>query len=396
MEKENNNLKLNNKNIYLDNGATTKVDPEVIKEIIPFFDEFYGNPSSLHSFGVDAEDKLKEARKIIADSIGADSDEIIFTSGGTESNNFALKGVAFNKKKGHIITTKVEHDCILNSCKWLGNQGFDITYLNVDGEGFIDLDELEKEIRDDTMIVSIIHGNNEIGTIQDLKKIGDICKKNNVLFHTDACQSFTKVPINVNEFNIDLITINSHKIHGPKGVGALYIKKGTNIVPVAHGGGQEFRLRSGTENISGIVGFSKAVEIGIKDLEKNVNYMSNLRDYMIDELSKINNIILNGAKGDKRLANNVNITFLFVEGEAMLLHLDILGIAVSTGSACSSKSLHPSHVLTALGRKPEEAHGSLRFTLSKYTTKEEIDYTIEKVKKVVENLRILSPLTPKN
>jgi cysteine desulfurase len=264
----------------------------------------------------------------------------------------------------------------------------------VNEEGFIDIEQLKKEINENTLLVSIIHGNNEIGTIQNLKEIGQITKEKNVLLHTDACQSFTKIPINVKEENIDLMTINSHKIHGPKGAGALYIRKGIDITPLFHGGGHEFKKRAGTENITGIVGFGKAVEIGIKYMNNNIEYISNLRDYMIEKLLEIPYTKLNGSKGKDRLVNNVNITFLFIEGEAMLLHLDIFGVCVSTGSACSSKSLKPSHVLTALGRSPEEAHGSIRFTLSKYTTKEEMDITIEKVKQVVENLRRLSPLTP--
>ena len=388
----------NQKIIYLDNGATTKVDDEVLKEIIPYFNETYGNASSLHTLGVISDEAVKKSRNIIAKSINAEDEEIIFTSGGTESNNLAIKGVAYaNKNKGkHIITTKIEHDCILNSCEYLKKEGYEITYLNVDKQGFVNLDELKNSIKKETILVSIIHGNNEVGTIQDIDEISKICKEKNVFLHLDACQSYTKTIIDIKKQNIDLLTINAHKIHGPKGVGALFIKKGINITPLAHGGGHEFKLRSGTLNVSGIVGFSKAVEIGMRDFEKNKKEMTKLRDYTINELLKIKNTTLNGATGDKRLFNNINITFDFIEGEAILMHLDMYGIAVSTGSACSSKSLKPSHVLTAMGRTPEQAHGSIRITISKYTTKKEIDFFIEKIKKVVEVLRKLSPLSDKN
>ena len=387
---------LNKHYVYLDNGATTKVDEKVMQEMLPFFMENFGNASSLHTYGVVADEALKNSRHTIAESLNADDEGIIFTSGGTESNNLALKGIAWSyRNKGkHIITTKIEHDCILNTAKWLSTQGFEVTYLNVDKDGLINLDELKNAIRKDTILVSVIHGNNEVGTIQDIESIGNICRERNVFFHTDACQSFTKVPIDVKKINIDLITINAHKIHGPKGVGALYIRKGVEITPTMHGGGHEFKLRSGTSNVSGIVGFAKAAQLGMKDLKKNSESMTKLRDYAITELLKIKNTSLNGAKGGMRLPNNVNITFGFIEGEAILMHLDMMGVAVSTGSACSSKSLKPSHVLTAMGRAPEEAHGSIRITLSKYTTKKELDYAIKSLKKVVETLRKLSPLMP--
>ncbi len=375
---------------YLDNGATTRVDDEVLKEMLPFFTEHYGNASSMHTIGQNAKEALEESREKIADSIGANPNEIIFTSGGTESNNFAIKGVALAKGAGHIITTKIEHDCVLNACKWLEKRGFDVTYLNVDNEGFVDIEQLKKSIRKDTILVSVIHGNNEIGTIQDIDAIGKICKENKIYFHTDACQSYTKVPITVE--NIDLMTINSHKIHGPKGVGALFIKKGTRLDPLFHGGGHEFKKRSGTENVSGIVGFAKAVEIGLKT---DYSKVAELRDNMIEKVSKeIDNVILTGAKeGSKRLPNNVNFIFKFIEGEGILMYMDGHGVSVSTGSACSSNSLEPSHVMIACGFKHELAHGSIRFTLSKYTNKEEIDYTIEKLKETVKKLRKMSPLT---
>ncbi len=377
--------------IYLDNAATTPLDKEVVKVMEPYFSEKFGNASSAHHLGQEARRDLEEARAFIAKSIGAKPEEIIFTSGGTESNNFALKGTAFaNKDKNHIITTKIEHDCVLNSCKWLEKNGFKITYLDVDSEGFVNLEQLEKAITPKTLLVSVIHGNNEIGTIQDLEAIGKICKNHNVLFHTDACQSYTKTELDVKKFNLDLVTLNAHKIHGPKGVGALFIKKGTKITPLAHGGGHEFGLRSGTENVPGIIGFAKAVKLAMN--KKHVEHMTKLRDYMISELLKIPDTKLNGASGSKRLCNNVNISFRYVEGESIGSFLDAKGICTSTGSACSSKSLEPSHVIMALENNPERAHGSLRITLSRYTTKEEVDFALKEIRKTVEKLRKVSPL----
>lgn len=379
--------------VYLDNGATTKIDDDVLKEMIPFMDEDYGNASSMHSFGEKAKLGLEKAREIIAKSLNANNNEIIFTSGGTESNNFAIKGIAFaNENKGkHIITTKIEHDCVLNTCKWLTKRGFEITYLDVDNEGFVNIEQLKKSIRKDTILVSIIHANNEIGTIQDLKAIGEICKDHKVYLHSDACQSFTKIPVDVQEINIDLITINAHKIHGPKGVGALFIKRGTNITPLQHGGGHEFKKRSGTENVPGVVGFGKAVEIS-----KNTDFkrIEELREHMIKRIhNEIPDVFLTGAKDmKKRLTNNINFIFKYVEGEGILMYLDMKGIAVSTGSACSSNSLEPSHVMIALGYSHELAHGSIRFTLSKYTTKEEIDYVVDNLKETIHKLRSMSPL----
>jgi len=380
--------------IYLDNGATTMVAPEVIETMNKYHSEKYGNASSLHRLGKEARMAIDDARRAIAKSINAKETEIIFTSGGTESNNFAIKGIAFaNKDKGkHIITTKIDHDCVLNSCKWLETQGFEVTYLDVDKEGFVNPEKLEKAIRKDTILVSIIHGNNEIGTIQDLQKLGEVCKKHNVYFHTDACQSYTKTELNVRKQNLDLVTLNAHKIHGPKGVGVLYIKKGTKITPLAHGGGHEFSLRSGTENVPGIVGFAKAVKLAMN--KKHIAHMTKLRDKMIDGImEKVPDVILNGPKGDKRLCNNINLSFKYVEGEAIGTHLDAEGICSSTGSACSSKSLEPSHVLIAIGLKPEEAHGSLRLTISRYTTEEEIGKALEALPRIVAKLRKISPLT---
>ncbi|MEA2038138.1 MAG: cysteine desulfurase NifS [Nanoarchaeota archaeon] len=378
-------------NVYLDNGATTIVDKEVEKVMLPYFDEKYGNPSSIHTFGQEAKAAIEKSRETIANILNADPSEIFFTSGGTESNNWTIKGVAFaNKEKGkHIITTKVEHDCVLESCSWLEKQGFEVTYLDVDEEGFVKIDELKKNLRKDTILVSIIHGNNEIGTLNDLDEIGKICKENKVYFHTDACQSFTKVPLDVKKTNIDLVTINSHKIYGPKGVGALYIRKGTKVEIWQHGGGHESGKRAGTENVPGIVGFAKASQL---TSEEDIKRMSELRDYFIEQVEKnIHEIKVNGPR-DKRLCNNVNIIFKYIEGEGLLIRLDDKGVEASTGSACSSKSLEPSHVLTAMGIPHSIAHGSLRFSLSKYTTKEELDYALKMLKDEVANLRDLSPL----
>jgi cysteine desulfurase len=379
------------KNIYLDNAATTKVDERVVKEMLPYFTEKFGNASSVHSFGQEAKNALEKSRKIIANAINANTKEIIFTSGGTESNNFALKGLFFSNfpEKDHIITTKIEHDCILNTCKWLEKQGAKITYLDVDKDGLISLKELENSITNKTIVVSIIHANNEIGTIQDLESIGKICSKKNVLFHTDACQSFTKVDINVKKHNLSLVTLNSHKIHGPKGVGAIYIKEGIKITPLLNGGGHERKYRSGTENVSGIVGFAKAVEIADK---KDVKKMEELREYFIQKLLDISNVNLNGSRKN-RLCNNINISFNNVEGEAIGGYLENLGIYTSTGSACASHSLESSHVLKAIGLNPLQANSSLRMTISKYTTKEEVDYVMEKLPGIIEKLRKISPLT---
>lgn len=379
------------KTIYLDNAATTKVDEKVVEAMLPYFSEKYGNASSQHLVGQEAKRALEESRHIIAKSINAKDNEIIFTSGGTEANNLALKGVFFaNRENGkkHIITTKTEHDCVLNSCKWLEKQGAKITYLSVDKEGFISLKELEKEITPETLIVSVIHGNNEIGTIQDLEAIGKICREKGVYFHIDACQSYTKTEINVKKQNLDLVTLNSHKIHGPKGVGALYIREGIALIPLLHGGGHERNLRSGTENVSGIAGFAKAVKIADT---KHVNHMTKLRDILIEEILKIPNTKLNGPR-ENRLCNNINICFNNIEGESIGGYLDAYGICSSTGSACASHNLEPSHVLRAIGRTPLEANSSLRLSLSKYNTKEEIEYVLGILNKIVNKLRRMSPV----
>ena len=377
--------------IYFDNAATTKVDERVVKEMLPYFSENFGNASSQHDVGIRAKEALEKSRRIIAKKINAKPSEIIFTSGGTESNNLTLKGLFFANYPGknHLITTKIEHDSILNVCKWLESQGGKVTYLNVDREGFVNPEDIKKEITDKTFLVSVIHGNNEIGTIQDLEEIGKICREKGVLFHTDACQSFTKVPIDIKNQNIDLLTLNAHKIYGPKGVGALYLKEGIKIVPLAHGGGHERKLRSGTENIPGIVGFAKAVDIAS---EKDVKKMENLRDNLIEGLLKIENVGLNGPKGYKRLCNNVNVSFNNIEGESIGGYLENEGIYTSTGSACMSNTLQTSHVLKALGLTPLQSNSSLRISISKYTTEQDVKYFLEKITKIVKKLRSISPV----
>jgi len=378
------------KEIYFDNAATTRPDPKVVAEMGVYLNERWGNPSSLHYKGEEAKRGLDEARQEIASSINCGFKEIIFTGSGTEANNFAIKGLFFANypAKDHIITTKIEHDCVLNTCKWLERHGAKITYLNVNREGFVDLQELEKVITPKTIVVSVIHGNNEIGTVQDIAKIGEICHKKGTLLHTDACQSYTKVPINVKKMNIDLMTINAHKIHGPKGVGALFIKSGIKVEPLLHGGGQEMKMRSSTENVAGIMGFAKAVKIASNG---DVKDMMKLRDYFISEILKVPNTKLNGSSGERRLCNNINICFHNIEGEAIGSFLNSKGIFTSTGSACSSKSLDPSHVLMALGLTPLEANSSVRLSISKFTTREEVDYVISELKKTVEKLRKMSP-----
>ena len=377
--------------IYLDNASTTKTDERVLKAILPYFTEKYGNASSSHTKGDEAESALNKSRRIIAKSIKATDTEIIFTSGGTESNNLALKGLFFHpeNKKNHIITTEIEHKCILNSCKWLETQGANITYIGVDKEGFVNLEELKKSITSDTLVVSIIHGNNEIGTIQNLKEIGKICKQHKVYFHTDACQSYTKTKIDVNKQHLDLVTLNAHKIHGPKGVGALYIKSGTKISPLFHGGGHENKKRSGTENIPGIVGFAKAVQISDKKQNKKTEQ---LRNKLLKAILEIPDTRLNGPKpGKERLCNNINISFKNIEGEAIGGDLEDKNIYTSTGSACLSNTLEPSHVLKAIGLSGLESNSSLRITLSRYNTEEDVEKTINEIKKAVKRLRKITP-----
>ncbi len=382
------------KKVYLDNAATTRIAKEVLDEMYEYSLNNVGNASSLHTDGRNARKILEEKRQLIANKINAESDEIIFTSGGTESDNLAVKGIArANKEKGnHIITSTIEHPGIMNTFKALQKEGFEVSYVNVDKYGLIKLDELESLITEKTILVSIMHANNEIGTIQDIEKIGKLCRDNDVLFHTDAVQSFTKVPIDVKEQYIDAASFSSHKIHGPKGVGALFLRKGVKLDKLFNGGAHEFRKRPGTENVEGVIGFAKAVDlVTCDDLER----MKDLRNKLIKGLLEIvedkTEVWLNGHPTE-RLPNNAHISFMHIEGESILLNLDFKGIRISTGSACSSKSLTSSHVLLATGLKPEQAHGSLRLSLSKYTTIEEIDYTIEKVREVVEQLRNISPM----
>lgn len=372
--------------VYLDNGATTQVDKDVIKVMQEAMVRDYGNPSSLHKFGEHAKSLLEESRRIVAKAINAHPDEIFFTSGGTESNNLAIRGILEKSGKKHFITTKIEHPSVTNQGKELEKKGYKVSYLNVDKEGFISLQNLESKITKDTGVVAIIHGNNEIGVIQNIKKFGELCEKKKVALHVDAVQSFTKVPIDVKECKLTSMAMSSHKIHGPKGVGAVYLKRGVRVQSLVYGGHQENNVRPGTENLPGIVGFAKAVEIG-----QPVAKIQKLRDKLIEGLLNIPNTVLNGSK-EHRLCNNVNISFKKIEGESILMMLNMAGIAVSTGSACSSQSLEPSHVLIAMGLKHGDAHGSIRFTLSKYTTEKEIDYTVKEVAKVVEKLRRMSPV----
>ncbi len=367
--------------IYFDNAASTKVDEQVLEAMKPYFIEKYANASSVHEMGIQAKNALEESRNKIAKTIGANKDEIYFTSGGTEANNFALKGLFFSyfPRKNHIITTKIEHDCVINTCKWLEKQGAKVTYLDVDREGFVNPDDIKNAITDKTIVVSVIHGNNEIGTVQNIEAIGKICREKRVLFHTDACQSFTKIPIDARRQNLDLVTLNSHKIHGPKGAGALFIKKGIEVTPLLHGGGHERGLRSGTENVSGIVGFAKAAEIANK---RDVEKMLIQRDRMINELLKIPRIKLNGPR-ENRLCNNINISFEKVDGEVIGGYLENEGIMTSTGSACMSHSTGISHVLKAIGLPDEKAGNSLRISISRFTTDEEVEYFLEKFRKII-------------
>lgn len=380
--------------IYLDNAATTQAYPEVVQEMLPFFTEYYANPSAVYGFASEAEQAVDKARGIIADTIGANKEEIYFTGGGSESDNWALKATAeaYGSKGKHIITSKIEHHAILHTAQWLEKHGFEVTYVGVDEDGKIKLDELEAAIRPDTILISVMAANNEIGTIQPLKEIGAIARKHGVFFHTDAVQAFAHIPIDVDEMNIDMLSASGHKINGPKGIGIMYIRKGVKIRSFIHGGAQERQRRAGTHNVTGIVGMGKAAEISVANMESRNAYETELRDYLIDRvLSEIPYTRLNGHRTD-RLPNNANFCFRFIEGESLLILLDQNGICASSGSACTSGSLDPSHVLLAIGLPHEIAHGSLRFTLSETTTKEEIDYTVDKLKEIIDRLRGMSPL----
>ena len=380
--------------IYLDNAATTKTAPEVVDAMLPYFSEYYGNASTIYSLGAESKKAMDHARQIIADSLGAKPEEIYFTAGGSESDNWALKATAeaYASKGKHIITTKIEHHAILHTCEYLEKRGFEITYLNVDRDGLISLDELKAAIRPDTILISVMFANNEIGTIEPIAEIGEIAKEHGVLFHTDAVQAYAQVPINVDEMHIDMLSASGHKLNGPKGIGFLYIRKGVKIRSFVHGGAQERSRRAGTENIPGIVGLGAAVERALRIMDSKTQREIELRDYLIGRLeNEIPHCWLNGHR-TKRLPNNINFSFLFIEGESMLIMLDMKGICASSGSACTSGSLDPSHVLLAIGLKHEEAHGSLRLTLSEDSTKEEMDIVAEEVKTIVQRLRDMSPL----
>ncbi len=382
------------KTIYLDNAATTQVYPEVLEAMTPYFTEYYGNPSSIYSFAGTALSAVEQSRKELADILGADSSEIYFTGGGSESDNWAIKATAeaYAAKGKHIITSAIEHHAVLHTCEWLAKQGYEITYLPVDENGLINIEDLRDSIREDTILVSIMAANNEIGTIEPLKEIGQLCHEKGILFHTDAVQAFGHIPINVNDMNIDMLSASGHKINGPKGIGLMYIRKGVKIRSFIHGGAQERSRRAGTHNVPGIVGMAKAAGLAVSQLKERSSYETELRDYLINRvLTEIPYSRLNGDKV-KRLPNNANFCFRYIEGESMLILLDQNGICASSGSACTSGSLDPSHVLLAIGLPHEIAHGSLRLTISEHTTKEDIDYTVDKLKGIIERLRSMSPL----
>ena len=380
--------------IYLDNAATTKTSQEVVDAMIPYFTENYGNPSSIYELGARSKEAITDAREQIAQVIGAKTEEIYFTAGGTEADNWALKAAyeAYKGKGNHIITTSIEHHAVLHTCKYLEKQGAEVTYLKVDENGLIDLDELEKAIRPDTILISVMFANNEIGTIEPVKEIGLIAKEHGILFHTDAVQAFGQVPIHVDEMNIDMLSASGHKVNGPKGIGFLYIRKGVKIRSFVHGGAQERKRRAGTENVPAIVGLGAAAKRAAQTMEARAAKETELRDYMIGRvLEEIPYVKLNGDPA-KRLPNNMNFSFRFIEGESLLIMLDMKGIAGSSGSACTSGSLDPSHVLLAIGLPHEIAHGSLRLTLGEDITKEDLDYTLDQIKEIVNKLRALSPL----
>ncbi len=382
----------------MDHGAGMPLDSRVLEAMKPYFLEYYGNPSSSHSSGNIAKEALATSRENVAQLVAAEKPrEIIFTSGGTESNNLAIKGVAYrNREKGnHIITTAIEHISVKNICKFLQKQGFEVTYVPVDKQGVVDLEKVKAAINDKTILISIMYANGEIGTIQPISEIGKLAQENSIIFHVDAVAAAGKVPINVKEENIDLLSISSNDMYGPKGVGALYIKKGTKILPIIHGGGQETGLRSGTENIPGIVGMGKAAELSKKEMESEGKRLTGLRDKLITGvLDEIDSSFLNGHPTE-RLPSNANLRFSYIEGESLILGLDMHGIQVSSGSACTSKTLEPSHVLLAIGLAHEEAHGSLVFTMGKQNSEEDVDYVLDILPDVVKRLRALSPLTPK-
>ena len=383
-----------NQVIYLDNAATTKVAPEVVEAMLPYFTENYGNPSSVYGFAAKNKEAITKQREIIANALGASKEEIYFTAGGSESDNWALKATAeaYKTKGNHIITTKIEHHAILHTAEYLAKQGYEITFLDVDEDGMVKIDELKAAIRPTTILISVMFANNEIGTIQPIREIGAIAKENGILFHTDAVQAFGQVPINVDDYHIDMLSASGHKLNGPKGIGFLYIRKGLKLRSFVHGGGQERKRRAGTENVPGIIGIGTATDRAMRTMKERTARETELRDYLIERiLDEVPYTRLNGHPS-KRLPNNANFSFRFIEGESLLIMLDMKGICGSSGSACTSGSLDPSHVLLAIGLPHEIAHGSLRLTLSEDTTREEIDYVVESVKEIVARLRSMSPL----
>ncbi len=380
--------------IYMDNAATTRVKDEIIQELLPCYSEVYYNPSSIYSQSRRAKGLMDIARARVAKALNCLPDEVYFTGGGSESDNYALKGVAFkNQAKGnHIITTKIEHHAILHTCEWLEKLGFEVTYLDVDSEGFVTAEQVRNAIKDNTILVSIMAANNEIGTIEPLKEIGAVCREKKVIFHTDAVQAVGQIPIDVKEMNIDMLSLSGHKIHAPKGIGVLYIRKGIKLDNLIHGGGQERGRRAGTENVAGIVALGKAIELATQNLEAHTDRMRKMRERLIEGLLEIPYSRLNGPTGDRRLSNNVNVIFEFIEGEGILLNLDFEGICASSGSACTSGSLDPSHVLLAIGLPHELAHGSLRLSLGDFNTEEEVEKVIEVLPGIIKTLRSYSPL----
>ncbi len=380
--------------IYLDNAATTQTRSEVVEAMLPYFTEMYGNPSSVYEFSNLSKKAITGARENIANALGAKATEIYFTAGGSESDNWALIATAeaYASKGKHIITSKIEHHAVLHTCEYLEKRGFEVTYLNVDENGVIKLDELKKAIRPDTILISIMFANNEIGTIEPIKEIGEIAKEHGIIFHTDAVQAFGHVPINVDEYHIDMLSASGHKINGPKGIGFLYIRTGIKSRSFVHGGGQERKRRAGTENVPGIVGFGKAVELAVSGMEERIRKETELRNYLMERvMTEVPYTRINGHRKN-RLSNNANFAFQFIEGESLLIMLDMKGICGSSGSACTSGSLDPSHVLLAIGLPHEIAHGSLRLTLDENNTKEEMDYVVEAIKEIVAKLRSMSPL----
>jgi len=382
------------KKIYLDHAATTAVRPEVLEAMLPYFTELYGNPSSVYEFASQNKTAVDDARETIAKALGANKQDVYFTAGGSESDNWALKATAesYQDKGRHIITSKIEHHAILHTCEYLEKNGFEVTYVDVDENGIVKMDELERAIRPDTILISIMYANNEIGSVQPIKEIGELAHKHDILFHTDAVQAFGQLPINVVEEHIDMLSGSGHKLNGPKGIGFLYIRKGLKLRSLIHGGAQERRRRAGTENVPGIIGLGKATEVAVATMEERTSRERELRDYLIERvLAEVPFVRLNGDR-TRRLPNNANFSFQFIEGESLLIMLDMKGICASSGSACTSGSLDPSHVLLAIGLPHEIAHGSLRLTLGHENTREEMDYVVESIKEIVAKLRSMSPL----